>query len=137
MLLVHPRIFITNTYVDVNSGDLKMETTICGLRIWNRIRKTPFSREVRRLGIAVPQDRAWRLARTEQAMLMGTHSHARLDPVRHDLRLLIEIFTVGKVSNQDRLVILESILKSLKKNRPGGEIRDQIKALEEEVCGED
>ena len=137
VLLVHSRVFNTNTYIDINSGDLRVETTVCGLRVWNRIRVTTFSREVRRLGIDVPQSRVWRLARTEQAMLMGTHSHVRLDPVRHDLELLMEIFAVGNVPDHDRLVILESILMSLKKKRPEVEIRDQIKAIEEKVCGED
>ena len=137
ILLVHPRVFITNTYMDVNSGDVRAVTTLRGLRIWDNVRTTPFSREVRRLGIAVPKDRVWRLARTEQAMLMGTHSHARLDPVRHDLGLLMEIFIIGNVPDQERLVILESILESLKNKRPASEIRDQIKAVEEKVFDED
>lgn len=137
VLLVHPRVFGTNTYMDVNSGDIRMETTFCGLRIWNYVRKTPFSREVRRLGIPIVDDPIWRLARTEEALVMGTHSHGRLDRVRYDLELLTRMFAHGDLPDQERLVILEGLLESLKKQKLGGEISDRIKALEDNVYGPD
>ena len=53
--LYHVRIAI-----DVNSGDIARQTYLCGRQISEDIQESAFSREVRRLGIAVPKGRHWR-----------------------------------------------------------------------------
>ena len=120
--------------MDVNTGDIRAKTTFCGLRIWNNVRKTRFSREVRRLGVAAAENPVWRLARTEEGLLMGTHSHARFDPARLDLEGLIKMFAHGKVPDAERVVILQEILRGLtKKPGPGPEVWEQYQALEDRV----
>ncbi len=137
ILLVHPRVFNTNTYIDANSGDLRVETTVCGLRVWDRIRTTPFSREVRRLDIPTPKDRAWQLALKEKGLLGGGHTHSILGRVVVDLESLMRIFAHGEVADQERRVILQKILVSFKDSRLAiGEVRDQVKAMENKVYKE-
>ncbi|HUT45411.1 MAG TPA: hypothetical protein VMX36_03965 [Sedimentisphaerales bacterium] len=56
-LLKHPRVFSICKDIDLNSGDVREQINACFLRIKDEVQTTPFSREVRRLGIAVPEER--------------------------------------------------------------------------------
>jgi hypothetical protein len=58
-LLGFPRVFSINSDFDLNSGDVRDYTYVCFLKINEEIQTTPFSQEVRRLGIDVPQERKW------------------------------------------------------------------------------
>ena len=137
VLLVHPSAVTTNTYIDANRGDVRVETTVCGLRVRDTVSVTRFSREVRRLGITVRHERDWRPVLVEEGLLLGTHIDFRLTGTAGDLELLIDIFEQGKVSDEERLVILQRILVSLKKLTHGErEIREQVAAMENAVYEE-
>jgi hypothetical protein len=53
-------LYCVRTVIDVNSGDIARQTYVCGRQVREDIEESVFSREVRRLGIAVPKGRHWR-----------------------------------------------------------------------------
>lgn len=127
-LLGDHRIYRTTTYIDVNSGDVRTETTICSFRVSDEIRVTQFSQEVRRLGIPIPENPAWRPVVTKG--LTGPSVGHTLSSVIGQCKLLIAVFAQEEVSDEERVVILKSILGSLKKGKLADrEIEDQLRAL--------
>jgi len=134
VLLVHPSAVTTNTYIDANSGDVRVETAVFGLRVRDRTKVTRFSREVRRLGIAVPQNRAWQPVLTEKGLLMGTHIDYSLGGVPDLLGWIVELFERERVSDQERLVVLERILGTLRNEKSDrGDITDELTVLSRKV----
>ena len=134
VLLVHPRAVNTNTYIDANSGDLRIETTVFGFCIRDTIKVTPFSQEVRRLGIAIQQDRHWRPVLTEEGLLMGSHTDCRLGGVPDLLGWIVSLFERGRVSDQERLVVGERILGILKNEESDrADITDELTVLSKKV----
>ena len=127
-LLGDHRVYRTATYIDVNSGDLRTETTICSFRVSDGIRATQFSQEVRGLGIPIPANRAWQPVVTTG--LTGPSVGHTLSSVIGQCELLMAVFGQEEVSDEERLVILKSTLGSLKKgNLAEREIEDQLRAL--------
>jgi len=98
--------------IDINSGDLRWQTYLFSLLIKEEIQETYFSREVRRLGIPVGQDRIWEhrimitLFRRRGYQYGGTVV---------DLAELINILNSTDTSDQDRIAILQRALTALQK----------------------
>jgi len=137
VLLVHPTAVTTNTYIDANSGDVRVETTVFGLPVGDTIKQTQFSREVRRLGIAVPHERAWQLVLTEKGLLLGTHIGYRLGGVPDLLDWIVALFERGRLSDQERLVVVEKILGRLRNEETDRhDITDELTALSRKVNNE-
>lgn len=65
-------LYCVRTVIDVNSGDIARQTYLCGRQINEDIQESAFSREVRRLGIAVPKGRHWRTVTAKTALRSET-----------------------------------------------------------------
>lgn len=113
-LLGFPHIFSINRGLDLNSGDERVYVYVCFLKIKDDIKTTPFSREVRRLGIAVPQERKW----------IGTHTKLFTILRKIDIyyvyggtptqcNFLIWLFDYGNVPDDNRRIILQQIFTIL------------------------
>ena len=127
-LLGSHRVYRVRTYIDINSGDVRTETTICSLPINDEIRVTQFSQEVRRLGVAIPKNPKWKPVVTRG--LTGSDLGHTLSPVIGQCKLLMDIFVQENVPDEERLVVLKSILGSLEKGELAKhEIDDQLRAL--------
>ncbi len=130
VLSVHPSAVTTNTYIDANSGDVRVETTVFGLPVKDTIKKTQFSREVRRLNRAVLQNRAWQPVLIEEGLLMGTHIDGRLGGVPDLLDWIVGLLERARVPDQERLVVMERILGTLRNEKSDrGDITDELSVL--------
>ena len=110
-LLGHPRVFSIKDDCDINSGDVRRQIYVCFFRIKNEIHETAFSREVRRLGILVGEERIWKS--TYKKVLTIKCIYIPFGGTIAKCNFLIEMFDVAKVSDQDRLEILERVFISL------------------------
>ena len=134
LMLVHPRVFSNNTYIDTNSGDIRKETTFFGLRVWDRIITTRFSREVRRLGISAPKGRAWQLGFEQKGKLMGRLNDLRFGYVAVKLELLMGTIAHGELTDQELRVILQRVLASLNDSQLAmREISAQLDEMERKI----
>ena len=57
-----PPMVVKHTDLDINSGDVRYQVSVCGLPVKNRVMESSLSREVRRLNIVVPPERVWKPA---------------------------------------------------------------------------
>ena len=112
LLSGHSTVYSRYGDIDINSGDLRWQTYLFSLLIKEEIQETDFSREVRRLGIPVGEDRIWEhcimitLIRRRGYQYGGTVV---------DLAELINILDFTDTSDQDRIAILHRTLTALRK----------------------
>ncbi len=66
---------------------------------------------------------------------MGEHDGYRLGRVIGLLEYVAQMFAHGEVPDSQRVVILQEILRGLRKPGPGPEIYEQFRALEDKVYG--
>ena len=93
------------THVDINSGDVRGAT----------IAETPLSKEVRRLGIAVPAERKW--------MLMSSHNDGTyVDSVYRFVpgvgAMLVRLLDETHTPDEERRVTLEKFMTNLRTEGP-------------------
>lgn len=133
-LLGHPRVFSVHRDIDINSGDVRVEIYACFFRIKNEIQVTPFSQEIRRLGIRVPEKRLWKRAQTK--LLTWKYIGYQYGGTIVKCNFLIKVLDATNVPDQDRLVILKRVLMSLQKGKgmiAKAEINDQLQALSKKL----
>lgn len=121
----HPAVYSSIEEIDINSGDLRRQTYLFSLLIKEEIRETHFSREVRRLGIPVGEDRIW------ENCIMITLFRRRGNQYGGtvvDLSTLIHILDSTDTSDQDRIAILQRALTALQKGN-----RREISRLRREL----
>jgi len=135
-LLSDPRLFSSCQDIDLNSGDIRVQVNVCFMQVKNEIQTTPFSREVRRLGIAVPQERRWVRRSTEviRVLYKGCiyYSYGR---TFSQCKTLMMIFKDGDVPDAERAAIMQKILTHWQ-SRGGGELRmvdEELQALAKKV----
>ena len=113
-LLGVPRVFSINKDFDLNSGDEGVYVYVCFLKIKDEIHTTPFSREIRRLGIAVPQERKWILTSMKLLRLI---TKRYICPIYvgtpAECNFLTGLFDYGDVPDENRRIILQEILTIL------------------------
>ena len=132
-LLGVPRVFSINSDFDLNSGDERVQIYACFLKIKDEIKTTPFSQEVRRLGIDVPKDRKW--VRTYTKLLINKHINYAYGGIPAGCNFLIKMFDDRNVSDENRRIILQriiTILQSGDRNVPRM-IEDELPAIAEKV----
>lgn len=108
-------IFESGLYVDLNSGDCKGEKYIFSFKLKNKITTTRFSREVRRLGIDVSDERIWKK--------MGGHSYTLgiggIHSVGHynvyDAFNFLTALDINNISGDDRINAIKEALNLWKK----------------------
>jgi hypothetical protein len=98
-ILRHPWwLYCARTAIDVHSGDIARRTYVCDRKVRETIEETAFSREVRRLGIALPEGRYWRSAGGRYGYLIG------------DCRLVVLAMDELRMPDAERAVLLKEIL---------------------------
>jgi len=131
-----PRVFSINSDFDLNNGDVRVQNYACFLKIKDEIQTTPFSQEVRRLGIDVPQERKWVRTSTKLLRLLSdTHICYVYGGIPAGCDFLIKMFDDRNVSEENRRIILQriiTILQSGDRNVPRM-IEDELQAVAEKV----
>jgi hypothetical protein len=125
-LLNHPRIVNTRTAVDINSGDYREETTLFGVKIADKVRRSTFSAETRRLGIQVSEKPIWRYMYRQG--LTGRQNTLEYGWAVHNVDLLVPLLNALEIPDNEREVILRETLRSLQAGRID-EIDEQMRAL--------
>lgn len=113
-LLGVPRVFSINKDFDLNSGDERVYVYVCFLKIKDKIQTTPFSQEVRRLGINIPQERKWVGTSTKLLRLISKKFiYYVYGGTPTQCNLLIWLFDYGNVPDEYRRIILQQIVTIL------------------------
>jgi hypothetical protein len=113
-LLGVPRVFSINRDFDLNSGDVRYYTYVCFLKINEDIQTTPFSQEVRRLGIDVPQERKWMPTHTKLfTILRKIYINYVYGGTPTKCNFLITVFDEVNVPDENRHIILQEIITIL------------------------
>ncbi|MBM4024079.1 MAG: hypothetical protein FJ280_01550 [Planctomycetes bacterium] len=134
VLLGEPWVFSNNTDLDLHSGALRDQMFVFGVPVKSRVYESELSREIRRLGIAVPATRTWK--RIGQANLVQRHSissgYSRV-LVRCDALLN----TLGEVRAPDdeRRVILQRLVTILQTQDPRS-AGSQVRLRRDEVASQ-
>jgi hypothetical protein len=129
-LLGFPRVFSINRDFDLNSGDERMYVYVCFLKIKDDIQVTPFSQEIRRLGIAVPKERKWMPTNTKVFMILHKkYIYYAYGGVPADCNFLIWLFDYGNVTDENRRMILQKFITVLQI----GDHRNVPHMIEEEL----
>ena len=96
--------------IDVNSGDLRLQDYLFSFKIMDEIRETPFSLEVRRLGIPVGENRKWERATT--GTLTRHLSHQYSYAIGYCIQL-VHILDSSNTPEKERIAILQKVLTYL------------------------
>lgn len=100
-------------YFDINSGMTKSETYILIIPIKSVIKETPFSEEIKRLGIEIPEEHIWkRISATEQNSRDGTVTF--YSTILSDSKMLIVILDACNAPENVRIDILKEVLQIYK-----------------------
>jgi hypothetical protein len=96
--------------LDINSGDVSRLVFILHMQVGARIDETPFSREVRRLGIHTEDTRAWR---PMSVRTLTSYCWKRYDGAINDCNFLVQMLALMKMADEERSAILEKALSNL------------------------
>ncbi len=124
-LLEQPWLFLSTRDVDICNGDTRDQVRVCSLVVQTRIQESALSREVRRLGIGIPQTRTWK--RAFEGRLVNTiqtdyyHGSALMW-----CDTLVHILDQAKAPDDERRIILEKLMATL---QTGDAKRTQEEAL--------
>jgi len=130
-LLGQPWIFCRGTDIDINSGDTRHGVYVLSLCMKNEIQESDLSREVRRLGIAIPATRVWKRA-FESHLVNQSHTDYSYGHVVATCDQLLCILDLTKASDQERRVALESLMTGLRTGNPH-QAQDQLFLLMDEI----
>ncbi len=128
-------LYVTGMYwvhrdVDVNTGDIRTQSYVCLVRVRDEIEASPFSQEVRRLGIGVGKERVWKRAGTR---LPGRGFVCfRYGGAVANCDFLVRLLDGVETPDEGRRVILQSVLTSLQAGDLAA-IDKQLQALAEKL----
>jgi hypothetical protein len=105
---------------------MRRRLVVAGFGIREEIQPTPFSLEVRRVGILVPGTPRWE--RTSTHLLFGRPLSFKYAEAVADCRMIIKLLGALNVSDQERISMLESTLIYLRQ----GDFA-QMRVLEERL----
>jgi len=129
-LLPTAGIYRVHRDVDVNTGDIRKQSYVCFARVKDEIETSPFSQEIRRLGIGVDKERVWKRAGTR---LPGRGFVCfRYGGAVANCDLLVRLLDGVETPDEDRRVILQGVLTSLQTGDLAA-IDKQLQALAEKL----
>jgi hypothetical protein len=126
-LLSSPWLYRIDKSIDANSGDRRVQVHMCTLQTKSYVESTPFSQEVRRLGIPIAENRMWRTVST-RCLRRGRHIHYTYRRTIRKCDELMEMFDQGNVPDEDRRVIIQNILAALQ-----SEMGEKLSAIDAEL----
>lgn len=131
--LANPRVFSICQDIDLNSGDIQEQINVCFVRIKDEVQTTPFSREVRRLGIVVPQERRWVRAYTK-VLTIACIFHLYGETFSQ-CNSVMRMFEDGHIPDEERLIIVKRILTNWQSKDPRDlhKVNEELEATAEKV----
>ena len=115
---ITPNITEYKAFVDLNSGDTRYQRFIFSLKVKDKIRKTLFSEEVRRLGIDIPNERIWKFKSGKYFRFSSTKISDGYSIVTPKLNKLLLVFKVYNIPDNERIVIIKEVLECWKTIEP-------------------
>jgi len=109
--------YVKYTDIDLNSGDLRHQGRVCSLVVSTRIEESPLSREVRRLGIAVPANRVWTHA-FEGRLVRGVCADYYYGRIFSYGRQLLMLLDLANAADEERRAVVERFITSLRTGNP-------------------
>jgi hypothetical protein len=105
--------------VDLNSGDIRTQEYSSDGSLKATISETSLSREVRRLGIQVPEGRKWALVSAgPHPGPKGAYADGACAFVEERGGQLVQIFDKAKIPDGERRIVLEKFMMSLQTEDP-------------------
>lgn len=119
------------TDLDVTSGDIARRSYVLGRMVGESTEETPFSKEVRRLGIATPGGRYWRRMLTQT--FRGA-SHPYYGSLIGDCRMMIMVMDAVKMPDAERAALLKETLAIMQaKNVDTTRLREMMTDLGDQL----
>jgi hypothetical protein len=126
-----PPLSYVETQMDINSGDVRDRIYIFGVSVTRKVDETPLSREVRRLGIAIPEAPEWQFMNGHSSG--GVFSDGWLGSAWAACCGLVSLLDRTRTPDEDRRVVLQKVLKILKTGSPF-DARTEIMLLIDDVA---
>lgn len=102
--------------VDITTGDYRNRVYVCGVPVKSETLESLLSREVRRLGMAVPAEREWKyMGRHFGGVYRDSSYGFMMGPCEN----LVVIFEETNTSDEERRAILEKLMEMLRTDEPG------------------
>ncbi len=110
-------IYKYDTYLDFNSGDYKEQSYVFNILIREKIQETLFSKEVRRLGIEVPEQRIWKCTGNFPFSHIG--GNTQYSEAHRRIVTLVKWLYILEIPDKERLDIMQKALKCLQTDDTG------------------
>jgi hypothetical protein len=120
----------SNDDVDVNSGDLRDGLSVFGVPLTSRVQESELSREVRRLGMAMPAEREWKHMGRHFG---GVYRDSSYGFMMGPCETLVVILEETNTLDEERRAILEKLMKMLRTEEPG-HVREEAFLLTIEIA---
>lgn len=105
-----PFVYNKSTDIDINSGDIRIRTVVFSFIKSEKIEQTPFSKEVRRLGIPIDENRSWKYG-SSYILTIGGHSQSWISYLICET--IVKMFNDIDMPDDERKAILQKVLMSL------------------------
>ncbi len=116
--------------VDVTTGDYRNRVYVCGVPVKGETWESLLSREVRRLGVAVPAEREWKYMGRHFG---GVHRDSSYGFMMGPCESLVVILEETNTPDEERRAILDKLMKMLRTEEPD-HVRDEAFLLEIEIA---
>jgi hypothetical protein len=111
-----PAARFVGTEIDINSGDLRGARSILDGPPWYEVYESELSKEVRRLGIPIPEEPQWMvISGPPSGGMRVTYIYSRLLPAA---RMLLQFFDEANASDEERRAVLQRLMTSLRTEQP-------------------
>ena len=114
-------------YVDLNSLENRKQTYVFNILIEDKIEKTELSKEVRRLGISVPDERIWE--RWGSFSLFGGPGGNLYTEALTNFNSLLRAFEFFDIPDKERVEFMQKTLKCLQSDSSPLNKAQQIKDI--------
>jgi hypothetical protein len=101
--------------IDVHSADTRHRVHMFCVRTSSEIRQSLLSQEAHRLGIAIPTPRVWKLA---NARYLRRHADCPYGVLLKSGDTLVDAFVKARTADDERRIIVNEFLMSLRTERP-------------------
>ena len=115
---IMPNITESKGLIDLNSGECRYQRYVFSLKVKDKITATPFSEEVRRLGIEIPNERIWKYMSGRYFRLSAHVISDGYYSVNAKFSKLLLIFEMYNIPDNERIAAIEEVLDCWKKVEP-------------------
>jgi hypothetical protein len=129
-LWMTPRGLMEESAVDITTGDYRNRVYVCGVPVKSETWESLLSREVRRLGVAVPVEREWKyMGRHFGGVYRDSSYGFMMGPCEN----LVAVLEETNTPDEERRAILDKLMKMLRAEEPD-HVRDEAFLLTIEIA---